>query len=493
MLVSAMPMGAGRGTDAWFGSLFHIPWKVPEAKKGVIGILAFEVANLMSKLVKLWHCSSDLEILKLREEISNSVGIRQLISEDEDYLLNLALDEAIRNLAYVARSVVRLGKRCADPRYNQLENFFLDPVGKSFEWAGWEYRRKKMERKVKKMERFVGLMLQLTQEEEILLEREQTLRRMKASPDTDKLKLYEYQQKVLWHRQEVRNIRNLSPWNRSYDYIVRLLARSIFTILERLSCAFGMKDPAACSPQGHSFSAVMQSSVHPSDYSCNLSNKDQMNKALAHMGSLRGVGCIDGGIESPAVQRHQSMVGEPTRRASGISRIYSRLLLHYSKYAGPLPAPPHTLGEAALAVHYANVIVLIEKLASSSSNLIGLEKRDDLYNRLPSSIRAALRARLRSATKTLKLSTYDAALAAEWSRLLTHLLEWLAPLAHNTIKWQNEQNIEEQHLVAGAHVLLVQTLYFADRSKTEAAITELLVGLSYLSRIHRVLQRNVPS
>ncbi|OWM69649.1 uncharacterized protein LOC116195183 [Punica granatum] len=484
-------MRAKRGKDTWFSSLWRLSFKAPEAEKGVIGILAFEVAGLMLKLVKLWHCLSDLEILKLREEISNSVGIRKLVSEDEDYLMNIALDEVIRCVVCVARSVVRLGKRCTEPAYHRLEHFFLDPVGNSLEWFGWEYRWKKMNRKMKKMERFAGLMLQLIQEEEILLEQEQTLRRMKVNPRSEKFKICEFQQKVMLQRQEVRNIRDLSPWNRSYDYTVHLLTRSIFTILERLSYAFGMDDPDDCVSQSHSFSAMMQSSVHPSEYCYSLPDRDRMTKALAHMGPLRGMGCIHGGIDSPVVQRSDSTVGESARRASHMSRIYSRLSVFYSNHGAhaPLAAPPHTLGGAALAVHYADVIVLIEKLASSPPHMIGLDARDDLYNMLPFSIRAAIRARLKFASKALKLSIYDAALATEWSTLLAHVLGWLAPLAHNTIKWQNEQNIEEQQVVLGANVLLVQTLFFADRAKTEAAITELLVGLSYLSRFHEVLPR----
>ncbi|KAB5552312.1 hypothetical protein DKX38_009623 [Salix brachista] len=132
---------------------------------------------------------------------------------------------------------------------------------------------------------------------------------------------------------------------------------------------------------------------------------------------------------------------------SSSSRFYSKLALFNSKQ-GLLKAPSSTLGAAALALHYANVIILIENLASSS-HMIDLETRDDLYKMLP-----------------------------------TTILEWLSPLAHNMKRWQSKQNFERAQEVSSTDVLLFQTLHFADQAKTEAAITELLVGLNYICRFN---------
>ena len=164
-------------------------------------------------------------------------------------------------------------------------------------------------------------------------------------------------------------------------------------------------------------------------------------------------------------------------------RIYCKLSFVNSKCKLWI-APPSTLGHAALALHYANVIILIEKLILSP-HLIGLDTRDDLYDMLPTTIRKALRARLKSYTKTMASTVYDAALAAEWSLALVRILDWLAPLAHNMVRWHSERNFEKQQAYCRTNVLLVQTLYFANQAKTEAAITELLVGLNYICRIGR--------
>ncbi|XP_068309063.1 protein PSK SIMULATOR 1-like isoform X2 [Pyrus communis] len=168
-------MGSEIVCESWFGSL-RFSWShVAEADKPVIGILAFEVAGLMLKVVDLWNSGSENEMLRLREEVVNSIGVRRLVSDDDYYLMEIAVNETVENLGYLAVSVVRLGKKCTDPVYHRFEEFFDDPVENGFQWFGWPYKWKKMERKVKKMKRFVEATMQLSQELEVLAELEQTL------------------------------------------------------------------------------------------------------------------------------------------------------------------------------------------------------------------------------------------------------------------------------------------------------------------------------
>ena len=70
--------------------------------KETIGILSFEVANVMSKTVHLHRSLSESEISKLRNEILDSEGVRNLVSSDEGYLLELALAEKLEELNRVA-------------------------------------------------------------------------------------------------------------------------------------------------------------------------------------------------------------------------------------------------------------------------------------------------------------------------------------------------------------------------------------------------------
>ncbi|MBA0608008.1 hypothetical protein Godav_020260 [Gossypium davidsonii] len=534
--------------ESWFGGSWWNPRKSASEStdKVVLGILAFEVAGLMSKVVNLWHSLDDREIFRLREEIANSIGIQRLVSDDESYVMDLALNEVIENFGHLVTYVARLGKKCTDPVYHRFEAFINDPLLNNLEWFGWEYRWKKMEKKMKKMERFVAVTMQLTQELQVLAELEQTLRRMQRNPELDRVKLLEFQQKVILQRQEVKNLREMSPWVRTYDYIVRFLLRSLLTVLERIKNVFGTNQMVPVDrnddfesvnsdylSRSHSFSTVIPSSVYPSDHnlcgfssgplgrsfskSMSITGKHRTNikhlHSHYHSTALHGKqphsrtkraghaafgpfkGCMLAGSISPVLDSYKP-IGTTSTRFSGaypknidnlkmepLSRsynIYSKLSIFNTKRL--LNAPISTLGGAALSLRYANLITLIEKLVSSP-HLISVDARDDLYTMLPTTMRNALRVKLKPFAKSLASSIYDASLAAEWSLALVRILEWLAPLAHNTIRWQSEHNLEEQHIISGSNILLVQTLHFADQAKTEAAITELLVGLNYVYRI----------
>ncbi|PHU06357.1 hypothetical protein BC332_22846 [Capsicum chinense] len=518
-------------------------------RKNAIGILSFEIATLMSKVVNLWQCLSERRIDKLREEILSSLGIQKLVAEDDDYLMDLAIAEIIDNLGCLTKSLATLGKRCADPAYHNLERIFEDPVEIELNGCSWRYRLKKMERKVKKMERFVAATTQLYQELEVLTELEQTLRRMQAGASSGQMKLLEFRQKVIWQREEVKNLREMSPWVRTYDYTVRLLLRAIFTIIMRIKYLFGTNQTEVAGGSNHfegidngyldrsrSISVLTLSSVYPSENNTSESylgslgrsfsslglsgNKDRptnrkslarqssvfcgkppqpRSRRFANVGPFKG--CINSGTDSPVLESCMPS-------SSDISKSDDSFQKDTDKFEDPNPvpassngiiltkaslfnfkrklliAPQDTLGHAALTLKYANIIILIEKLASAP-HLISLDARDDLYNMLPASIRHSLRLRLKVFAKSFTSSVYDTALASEWSLALGRILEWLSPLAHNTIRWHSERNFEKQRLVYGANVLLVQTLYFANQTRTEAAVIELLMGLNYLSRFGR--------
>ncbi|KAL0426497.1 UNVERIFIED_CONTAM: hypothetical protein Slati_2824500 [Sesamum latifolium] len=503
--------------------------------------MAFEISRLMSKVVNIWKCLDDKQIVGLRQEFADSVGIQKLVSGDDDYLMDLALAEIIENLGTVFKSVVVLGKKCTEPVYHNLERVFDDASEIDRKWHGWRYKLKKMEKKVKKMERFVAVTEQLYQELEVLAELEQSLRRMRAGGDSGQVKLLEFQQKVVWQRQQVKNYREMSPWIRTYEYVIRLLLRSIFTIVERIKFVYGTKQSvnvdgskgyehvtSDCLIRSSSISAFMQTSVYPSETNpsrfavhlgrsfSNLGlggdksrSKNRRSHNRSHssifcgkhhqvkariLGPVGFTGCMTSTSKSPVVENYTPSCTSSFRlkdvalKDAHVPILYSNIsstkASFFSSKRCLLNAHPSTLGYAALALHYANLIILIEKLASSP-HLISSDARDDLYAMLPASIRSSLRAKLKTFPRSLALSVYDAAFAAEWSLAVARILEWLSPLAHNMVRWQSERNFERQRLISGSNVLLVQTLYFANQVETEAAIVELLMGLNYLSRFGR--------
>ncbi|GMJ11978.1 hypothetical protein like AT5G04550 [Hibiscus trionum] len=575
--------------ESWFRSL----WKIPRRHDGIsekveIGVLAFEVASLMSKLVHLWQCLGDKQVVRLREEITNSVGIKKLVSEDDEYIGRLICSEMVENITHVVKSVSRLAKKCSDPGLNRFELVFTKLVQIGADPYAWMFSSKKMDKKVKKMERFISVNATLYQEMELLADLEQTLRRMKSS-DLAPENLLEFQKKVMWKQHEVKSLRASSVWNKTYDYTICLLARSIFTIFGRINHVFGIEHSVDVGDsrvmnsdfmhRSQSVSALMHSSVFPTENtglprfssgplgiinpksgliptpnktnyfhsgplggsttkSDSISGKNRnfnfhsgpLGRPAGRSGPLFGMdkiskiwqtnnrsavvngrklhlksnrltqvgpfkGCmvaVDGGtIRDCYVSSNAVHSGIPNRTKDGNLNLPEGNAAQSSSsvfrsQCRLLDAPPETLGASALALHYANVIIVIEKLAASPY-LIGHDAREDLYNMLPASVRAALRVRLKPYAKSLASSVYDTELAGEWTEAMSSILEWLAPLAHNMIRWQSERSFEQQNFVSRTNMLLVQTLYFANREKTEAAITEILVGLNYVWRHGREL------
>lgn len=311
-----------------------------------------------------------------------------------------------------------------------------------------------MEAKNKKMERYVTITATLYREMDELSVLENSLKKsleckdhhQKEMSSAKQQKILDLQQKLVWQRQEVEYLKGRSLWNRGFDNVTSLLARSIFTILARIKLVFAVGHGFPMSlPRSLSASAM----VYPSDQNPNTFN------------------FVSGPLIKSA--KHQD------HNINGLSHGFFEL---NSKVLKP---PRSTLGAAALALHYANLIIVMEKMIKSPQ-LVGCDARDDLYSMLPSSIRSSLRGRLRG----IGFSASDPVLAGEWRDALGKILGWLSPLAHNMIKWHSERSFEQQnHVIPKTNVLLLQTLYFANKEKTEAAITELLVGLNYIWRIER--------
>ncbi|KAK1409666.1 hypothetical protein QVD17_36195 [Tagetes erecta] len=532
--------------ESWFRGLWKSTRKYENGQEKVrIGVLAFEVASLFSKLVHQWNSLTDKQVLKLKDEISNSVGIKKLVSDDEGYIVDLICAEMLHSLDNVARVVTRLAKRCNDPVLKCFEQAYDELMRTGVDPHLWQLSSKKMNKKVKKMEKFVLINANLYQEIETLTELEQILRRMKSNEDQDSITLVEYMKKLSWRQQEVKRIKEMSLWNKTHDYVVFLLARSIFTIFNRIAHVFGMNHVLPVDEysdsldsdhinRSQSVSALLQSSIHPSESRIPKFSSGPLGDITSRSGPISTTKNANTfysgplGKSIPYSDKHRNVthsgpIGKSTTKSGPLARVTrTGLKLFHGKTATPnrlsttgpfkghmidvnssafpyrieesdteiiskqkkFEAPPETLGAAALALHYANVIIVLEKLVASP-HLIGDDARDDLYNMLPQNVRSALRTRLKPYAKSLASSDYDTGLAEEWSEAISGTLEWLSPLAHSTIRWQSERSFEQQNLLSKTNVLLVQTLHYANQEKTEATVTELLVGLNYIWRFGR--------
>ncbi|KAG6477182.1 uncharacterized protein LOC122023278 [Zingiber officinale] len=472
-------------SESWLGRVRLVRGgskrKTEQGKSAVVGVLAFEVARLMSRAARLWHALADDCIARLRDELRCLEGMRKLVSDDDDVLLQFVLAEIMDGVGFLASSVSRLGRQCSDPVLQCFHAAIADlQVETGADTYGFEYVGWKMERKVKKMERFVALGASLRDEIEVLGELEQAQRRILANPQATHL-VDEIDRKVVWQRQQVNSLREASLWVQDYDYVVRLLGGSLFSIVRRIRQVFGVQQRKE---------AIKQSGVHIPRLIRSRSVAGFISRPLvAAVEITRSENRLLDKADLPPVpvwKQRNSRTNYLARDGGGGGEDPAKNLL--LPMMDPrfrwLNAPASTLGDAALALHYANIIIEIEKLAVCP-HLIGPDARDVLYKALTANVKAALRTRLRSLAKNFSSVAHDPILAAKWSAAVRRILECLAPLAHNMIKWQSERGMEQQSVASSSNVLLVQTLYFADQKKTEDAITELLVGMNYLWRYGR--------
>ncbi|XP_021317102.1 uncharacterized protein LOC8079731 isoform X2 [Sorghum bicolor] len=172
---------------------------------------------------------------------------------------------------------------------------------------------------------------------------------------------------------------------------------------------------------------------------------------------------------------------------------------HGDQSVAPVTKLHQTLGPTGLALHYANVILQINTLVLASPAAVSYKARDALYQALPPCIKSKLRECCHR-ERTMNV----AEVRAEMDRIL----QWLVPVAESTTsyykngafgEWINmvmPEDIvveepywpgeEERQTIAGAsaiqrHVVnKIETLYHADKQKTEGYILDLIRGLHRL-------------
>jgi hypothetical protein len=524
-----------------------------------VGVLSLEVAPLMSRAAGLWRALGDAELARLRSDATRLEGVRRLVADDDAALLALALAEMAAACRDLSRAVARLSARCSDPLLRRFGALFAALVkgGRGSDPHGLRYAAaRKMDRKAREMRRLVALTAHLCHELDVLAELEQAPRRVRDSRPPQAQSgggggggdEYSTARRVARQRREVERLRGASLWSRSFDYAVRLLARSLFTIVTRIVAVFDL-EPTTVSTDYEfvdddsssrvvsrlswsspflSMSSTMQSMVYPSDVAAadapRRIPRARSGKSTSGDGRRRFLTSRSKSVRQqqqlkwPAAGRH--LVGCVVMVGSNYSPVRGGwihgdadrpLSLSYYISAASINALPHqadstdgakpstavfesthddvlanapatSLGGAALALHYANLIMFIEKLAVSPHDICP-DERAELYGMLTGSVRASLRTRLKPLAAMN--APCDPVLAAEWSDTVRRILGWLAPLAHNMVRWQAERNFEQREVASSAGVLLLQTLHFADTRKTEAAVVELLVGLNYLWRFGR--------
>ncbi|KNA15206.1 hypothetical protein SOVF_100100 [Spinacia oleracea] len=453
----------------------HSRWMLCPEKPDILGILAFDTAKSMSRIISLYKSLSDNEMFHLRKEVIQGRGIAFLTSNDEGFLLTLACAERLEDLDRAANAVSRLGQRCSDygllrfvQVYKDLKNGHLNIHKLN------NYGSKEMEKSIEKMEKMTSLTSELYVELEELTHMETSERRLHDwkkinNNNTDQTANYDlFDNKISNQRKLVRHLKDVSLWNYSYDKVVGIMAKMVCVLYARICTLF------------RPYISILQQNktIHK-----RLFVSEQVPKTTMS-------GPIPCSKKVPLVRflsRESTVfIREDVKLRLAVRHYSSNLVNHSNKVFQAAPAS--TVGGSGLAARYASVILLAERYFYSES-LIGDQARQSMYNMLSYRLKMYVRSKLRVAWREIENDMCDGdELAEGWRKAVADMLDWLVPVAHNTVLWQGERNMEKQRFDSKPTVLLLQTLHYADLEKTETTLAEVLVGLSciYLYENRRI-------
>ncbi|XP_043705107.1 protein PSK SIMULATOR 3-like [Telopea speciosissima] len=443
----------------------------------------------MSRLLSLYKSLSDEELNKLRNEIVKSEGVSYLNSKDESFLLNLACAERIEDLDHCAITVTRLGKKCSDPALCNFKDVYSDLKFGILNISKLDFVSKEVDKNIEKMEKLISATSNLYLEYHSLSEMEVAERKLKQWNQNTAMENSNsevFDQKLAAQRQVVGHFQELSLWSQTFNKAVGLMARIICFVYARICVFFGPYVsvlPPVSTRNVRSRSGPLQNQT--------LQNNPIPDKPRTKSGPL-------GKPPKRNLIRFLSRDSNPIEDAPigvgfgfgfgiGFQENHYYVFGDGKKNKLVQVAPPSTLGGSGLSLRYANVIIQVERYLNSPCS-IGDDERENLYQMLPTSLKMSVRSKLRNRWKRRKgeggesESWEDKSLAEGWREALKGIMGWLAPMAHDTVRWQAERNFERQNFEAKPTVLLLQTFHFSDREKTEAAIAEILVGVSCIFR-----------
>ncbi|GAB2272556.1 hypothetical protein Dimus_007377 [Dionaea muscipula] len=485
-------------------------------KSDNLGILAFETAKAMSRLVSLYRSLIDEEVDRLRKRVIKSRGVLYLNSEDEVFLLTLACAERLEDLDRAANAVAGLGLRCSDSGLNQLDQVYRDlklgylDVDKLIN----QTTNKDMDKVVDKMEKLIATTSNLYSELQALSELENSERRIiewkKLNANSSDANFDLFDQKIAGQRKQVRHLKEASLWSQSFDKSVTMMARVVYYVYAKICHHFGGCISVSVLPHIPTSSKDHHNNNNnnkPKPRKCpthHIHPQKQKIKTTSRSGPINIVSMPKVPLMRFLSRESRIFTGDDdqmddfeailfginnnNKELSSGSQAQSHVKLQQQHYCSKnnkvfQAAPPSTVGGSGLAQRYANVIILVEKYMKAES-VIGEQARENLYNMLPTSLRTFVKSKLRNAWKEMEMEEDrcgtggEMALAEGWREAVEGIMEWLGPIAHDTLAWQMERNLEKQGFDAKPTVLLMQTLHYSDLVKTEAAIAEVLVGLS---------------
>ncbi|KAI4354548.1 hypothetical protein L6164_003400 [Bauhinia variegata] len=482
-----------------------------------LSILAFDAAKTMRCLVSLYKSLTDEELIKLRKETTKSKGVTYLNSEDHVFLLNLACAERLEQLNLAAAMVSRLSHKCSELSLNHFDLVYEDLKHGIIDIWKLKFGTRNIQKIVRRMEKLVSATSNLYAAMEALDQTEASMKKVQRwkimghghnnKNNGARTNIHDLNEKFTFQKKQVQHYKEVSLWNQTFDKAVSYMARIVCIIYARICSVFGPfimgvanwrrneKKIKTCSGfNGFEFEDSCCLLEHRELYRTNFLNIDHEREKTQNLNRVSKSSPIPKTNKSGVIQFHSSplsvsdycSVGSGSPESLGFdapgdeevtannNRVYSM-------------ASTSTVGGSGLSLRYADVIILAEQCLHAPAT-IGEDARESLYEMLPARLKKKVNAKLRRHWLSGKEEATEEnghSLAEGWRVAVEELMEWLSPVAHDTVRWQQERNLEKHKFDTTPLVLLLQTLHYSDLEKAETAIVEVLVGLSCIYRYEK--------
>ncbi|KAK7373771.1 hypothetical protein VNO80_07191 [Phaseolus coccineus] len=444
-----------------------------------LGVLAFDAAKIMCRLLSLYNSLSHQEIVHLRRNIIRSKSVSHLNSRDECFLLTLACAERLEELNLAAATVSRLAARCSNQnlaRFDALDAHKL------------QFGTRDVEKKIESMEKLVFATRSLHKAMESLTEMEASERKMQRWRSIRanhglKVKVECFNDRIMFYRRQIIYFKHVSLWGQTFDKVVGLMARIVCIVYNRICSVFRIfitGNVARGINQNRKTNSRPRVARSPENCCCRVEHRDlyRLNLFLFDpteeqlLIRKRVWGCCH--VQKSASTGVFRYRNSPPQGGGEVARNNRVMRL----------APAATVGGAGLSLRYANVIMLAERCMNAPDATIGDDARAALYEMLPERLEVKLRPKLRGEWLEWGKLKGDveghSSAARRWHEEAADVMEWLVPVAHDMVRWQAERNLEKQKFETRPTVLLLQTLHYSDLEKVEEGIVKMLVGLSYM-------------
>ncbi|XP_076911334.1 protein PSK SIMULATOR 1-like [Bidens hawaiensis] len=410
-----------------------------------LDVLAFEAARAVSRLLNLYRSLSDPEVSRLRKEIFKSKGILYLNSDDEGYLLKLACAEKIEDLDNVAIVVDRLGRKCPEFTLKGFNIIYAEVKAGGTDLRKFEYGSSKTKNKIRKLKKFLlaTLCLYGSMHTSSHSRNEVSDKKPNSNSPVPFKNMFSFPL-IEWMITPTRkqtdnnnNVRKAKLWTQPYEKVVRLMSSMVCVIYARICMVFGPYVPDL--PAAAAYQSKKKKITNTTNSEYWIIDSRNNDDKLARGKLIRS-------------KSRKNLVRCPSRRTVP---AWGATVFHI--------AGPETVGGARLQILYANLIMMAEE--NMTRKKVKDNVRDEMYKMLPKNLKVVVKMKIKS-----QLGKYCD--KGKMKEALKRIFMWLSPMATNTLLWQRERRVEMTNFNMRPPMLLLQTLHFADKEKTEAAIIE---------------------